>query len=90
MNYCRDYYDANRVAQESYEALYTEKEESTLCDCGNVAEHGDVYCKSCKETIAAAMREARRQIMEFNGVDQNAAEDAIVDWMESPEKYGEE
>lgn len=90
MNYCRDYYDANEVAQESYDALYTEIEPETRCDCGNIAESGDVYCKSCKETIAAAMREARRQIMQFNDFDQNAAEDAMVDWLESPEKYEEE
>ena len=90
MNYCRDYYDADAVAQESRDALYREGEAETFCDCGSVAMHGDVYCQSCKETIGAVMREAIDQIMRLNGFDWNAAEAAMVDWLENPEKSEEE
>lgn len=90
MNYCRDFYDADTVAQESYDALYTEQEPNTFCDCGNVTVHGEVYCKSCKETIRVVMHEALEEIMQLNGFDWNAAETAMADWMENPEKYGEE
>lgn len=89
MNYCRDYYDANRVAQESYDALYTEKEPETLCDCGNVAEPGEVYCKDCLDNGDAIMQKAIDEIMLFNNFTEDQAEEFNRHWLENIEEFKE-
>ena len=72
------YYDANAVAYESAAARYADIEPPTLCDCGEVAEPGDVYCKTCKKNMHTAVNRAIRFIMEHNDVDEETAISQII------------
>lgn len=67
------YYDANAVACESDAARYTDMEPLTFCDCGEVAEPGDVYCKTCKENMHTALNLAIGFLEKYNAVDRETA-----------------
>lgn len=89
LNYCRDYYDADRVAQESCDALYTEKEEETRCDCGNVSERGSVYCRDCLNNGDAIMQKAVNEVMLYNNCTEDQAEQFACYWLENTEEFKE-
>ena len=87
--YCRDYYDANRVAQESYNTLYSEKEPETRCDCGSVTERGCVYCNDCLDNGDAVMRKAIDEIMRYNNCTEDQAEQFACYWLENTAEFQE-
>lgn len=71
-------YDANAVAYESAAARYADIEPSTLCDCGEVAEPGDVYCKTCKENMHTALNLAIGFLEKYSAVDRETAISQLV------------
>lgn len=71
-------YDANAVAYESAAARYADIEPPTLCDCGEVAEPGDVYCKTCKENMHTALNLAIDFLEKYNAIDRETAISQIV------------
>lgn len=75
-------YNANAVADESAEARYTAVEPPTLCDCGNVAEHGKVYCSECLKNMEAALNLAVDYLKRYNAVSEDEAIDQLVYMME--------
>ena len=89
MNYCRDYYDANEVAQESYDALYTKQEPETRCDCGREAEKGEVYCTSCLDTGDTIMQNALQDLTLYNDWTEDEAEQFMCHWLENIEEFKE-
>ena len=72
------YYDANAVAYESAAARYTDMEPLTFCDCGEVAEPGDVYCKTCKENMHTALNLAIDFLEKHNAVDRETAISQLI------------
>lgn len=73
-----NYYDANAVANESAAARYTNQEPPTLCDCGSIAEHGQVYCGLCKANMKTAFELAIDFLERYNGVDRETAISQLV------------
>lgn len=84
-----NYYDANTVANESAAERYTNIEEPTLCDCGSIAEHRQVYCSECMDNIDFAMRIAVNTIMNLNNCTEDQSESAAVYWLENTEEFKE-
>ena len=72
------YNDANAVANESAAARYTNHEPPTLCDCGSIAEHGQVYCPVCKANMKTAFELAIDFLEKYNGVDRETAISQLV------------
>lgn len=73
-----NYYDANAVAYESAAARYTDMEPLTLCDCGAVAEPGQVFCSICRENVRTALNLAVDVLEKYNGVDRETAISQLV------------
>lgn len=73
-----NYYDANAVAYESAAARYAEEDPPTLCDCGEVAEPGQVYCKLCKGYIHTALNLAIDFLEKYNAVDRETAISQLI------------
>lgn len=71
-------YDANAVAYESAAERYTDMEPPTLCDCGAVAEPGDVYCKTCKENMRTALNLAVDFLEKYSAVDRETAISQLI------------
>lgn len=71
-------YDANAVAYESAAERYTDMEPPTLCDCGAVAEPGQVFCSICKENVRTALNLAVDFLEKYNGVDRETAISQLV------------
>ncbi|MCO7124139.1 hypothetical protein NIA71_19665 [Ihubacter massiliensis] len=84
-----NYYDANAVANESAAARYTNHEPPTLCDCGSIAEHGQVYCPVCMDTIDFIMRNAVKLLIHNTGFTEDQAEQAVCHWLENTEEFKE-
>lgn len=84
-----EYYDANAVANESAAARYTNIEPPTLCDCGAVAEHGQVYCPMCLDFIDFAMRNVIKLLRHNTGMSEDEAEQAACHWLENTEEFKE-
>lgn len=72
------YYDANAAADSYATARYTDMEPLTFCDCGEVAEPGDVYCKTCKENMHTALNLAIDFLEKYNAIDRETAISQIV------------
>lgn len=72
------YYDANAVACESAAERYADMEPLTLCDCGAVAEPGQVYCDICKKNMHTALNLAIDFLEKYNAVDRETAISQIV------------
>lgn len=72
------YYDANAVAYESAAERYTDMEPTTLCDCGEVAEPGQVYCNLCKENMHTALNLAIDFLEKYSAVDRETAISQLV------------
>lgn len=83
-----NYYDANSVAHESAEKRYI-RESATLCDCGSIAEHGQVYCSECLDNVDFAMRNMIKIIMHLNGWSEDEAEQAACYWLENIEEFND-
>lgn len=83
-----NYYDANAVAEESAAARYTNHEPPTLCDCGAVAESGQVYCKVCLDMLDLAMQNSVKLLI-HTGLTEDEAEQAICYWLEHTEEFKE-
>lgn len=71
-------YDANAVAYESAAARYADIEPPTLCDCGEVAEPGQVYCKLCKKNMHTALNLATDFLEKYNAVDRETAISQLI------------
>lgn len=82
-----NYYDANTVANESYKERYGGGEPQTLCDCGEVAEAGEVYCSLCMEDGNSIMQEAVQQIVSQCNFTAEQAEEFMVYWLENKDKF---
>lgn len=78
MEKCKDYYNANAVAQEIEDKLYTWVDMPTLCDCGAVAEKGDVYCMECKTNAQIALNLAIEYIAKNNLVNNDTALSQLI------------
>lgn len=72
------YYDANAVAYESAAARYIDMEPLTFCDCGEVAEPGQVYCKLCKKNMHTALNLAIDFLEKYNAVDRETAISQLI------------
>ena len=84
-----NYYNANAVAYESAAERYTNIDKPTLCDCGSIAEHGQVYCKDCLDNIDFVMRNAIKTLMHLNGCTEDEAEQMVCYWLENTEEFKE-
>lgn len=73
-----NYYDANAVANESAAERYTDMEPLTFCDCGEVAEPGQVYCKLCKKNMHTALNVAIDFLEKYNAVDRETAISQLI------------
>ena len=82
------YNDANAVANESAAARYTNHEPPTLCDCGSIAEHGQVYCPVCLDVIDFEMNRAITSLVRL-GFTEDQAEQAACHWLENTEEFKE-
>ena len=71
-------YDANAVAYGSAAERYTDMEPPTLCDCGAVAEPGQVFCPICKENMHTALNLAVDFLEKYNAVDRETAISQLI------------
>lgn len=85
MNYC----DANAVAYETAAERYTNIDPPTLCDCGSVAERGQVYCEDCLNNIDFVMRNAIKILVNLSDCSEDEAEQMACYWLENMEAFYE-